>query len=168
MQQAEHTMIAHKDPKLPPPLAVPAGPDWLASLQNINATEAEILCAVVKTLCPHDAIAEICYRRVVYHLDHLAQTAEATAILRGFYALLDQTLALPFHQLAESYRVQALKKIEASPEFFFVQRMSIRYFYDNVEVWEAFGYEGASVHLGGYLKRGFNDLDWLPPLPNNI
>jgi hypothetical protein len=168
MQKTENATIAHKDPKLPPPLVVPAGSEWLAGLQNIEAAQAETLCAAVHTLYPHDAIAETCYRRVVYHLDRLAQAPEAATTLHGFCALLDQAFALPFHQLAESYRVQALKQIEQSSEFFFVQRLSVRYLYDDVEVWAAFGYQGASVHLGGYIKRGFDDLDWLPPLPNNI
>jgi len=34
--------------------------------------------------------------------------------------------------------------------------------YNLPEVWEALGYEGASFDKGGYLTRGFNDLDWLP------
>ena len=34
--------------------------------------------------------------------------------------------------------------------------------YDDHEVWELLGYEGASFDQGGYLNRGFNDLDWLP------
>jgi hypothetical protein len=29
-------------------------------------------------------------------------------------------------------------------------------------VWDAVGYEGPSVHKGGYVNRGFDDLDWLP------
>ncbi len=34
--------------------------------------------------------------------------------------------------------------------------------YDDKEVWEILGYEGASYDKGGYLHRGFDDLDWLP------
>lgn len=35
--------------------------------------------------------------------------------------------------------------------------------YDDAEVWEALGYEGSAFEQGGYLDRGFDDLDWLPP-----
>jgi len=105
---------------------------------------------------------------VVYQLDRLAQAPAAAAFLHGFCEVLFPHSALPFAELSESYRNQALRKIESTPEFFFVQRNSVRFFYDNLEVWAAFGYEGASVHLGGYLRRGFDDLDWLPPLPNDI
>jgi hypothetical protein len=34
--------------------------------------------------------------------------------------------------------------------------------YDDAEVWDLLGYEGASFDKGGYLHRGFDDLDWLP------
>jgi hypothetical protein len=168
MQQTKNMTIAHKDPKLPPPLAVPEGPEWISLLRNIDATQGKILCAVIRTFYPHDAIPEACYRRVVYHLDRAARTPEAAALLRGFCGQLAELATLPFFELAETFRVQALKQIETTPDFFFVQRLSVRCFYDDVEVWAAFGYEGASVHLGGYIQRGFDDLDWLPPLPNDI
>jgi hypothetical protein len=29
-------------------------------------------------------------------------------------------------------------------------------------VWAALGYEGSSYDKGGYINRGFNDLNWLP------
>ena len=34
-------------------------------------------------------------------------------------------------------------------------------FYDNKAVWPLFGYEGSSWEKGGYLNRGFDDIDWL-------
>ncbi len=34
--------------------------------------------------------------------------------------------------------------------------------YNNKEVWPKFGYEGSSAEHGGYINRGFADIDWLP------
>jgi len=34
--------------------------------------------------------------------------------------------------------------------------------YNDQEVWDTLGYEGPSFDKGGYIGRGFNDLDWLP------
>jgi hypothetical protein len=34
--------------------------------------------------------------------------------------------------------------------------------YNQKEVWPKFGYEGSSAEHGGYIKRGFADIDWLP------
>ena len=34
--------------------------------------------------------------------------------------------------------------------------------YNDSEVWDLLGWEGESFSKGGYLTRGFDDLDWLP------
>jgi hypothetical protein len=34
--------------------------------------------------------------------------------------------------------------------------------YNQKEVWPRFGYEGSSAEHGGYINRGFADIDWLP------
>ncbi len=155
---------AHKDPKLPAPLTVANTQDWAANLYTISAADAETLIAAIQTLYPHDSLPVTIYRRVVLHFDRL----DTGPTLTAFCESLGGAWPIPFTALAETYRIEALKRIEATPEFTFVQRLAVRYLYDDVELWSAFGYEGASVHLGGYLKRGFDDLDWLPPLPNDL
>ncbi len=157
-------VTAYKDPKLPAAPTVSAGADWADGLSGISAADAETLVAAIRTLCPHDDLPEMVYRRVVVQFDRLP----AAEHLAAFCEMLNGAGPVAFAALAETYRVQALKRIEDTPEFTFVQRMAVRYLYDDVEVWAAFGYEGASVHLGGYVKRGFDDLDWLPPLPNDL
>jgi hypothetical protein len=161
--------LAYKDPKLPPPIAIPEGPGWINQLRSFDPVEAEALVAVVQTLCPHDAVPLAPYRRVICQFDRIAsETPAAHEAFKVVLGLLKEQWRLPFSDLAETYRVQSLKRIETTPQFFFVQRLAIRYFYDDVEIWTAFGYQGASVHLGGYVKRGFDDLDWLPPLPDDL
>ncbi len=34
--------------------------------------------------------------------------------------------------------------------------------YNQKELWPRFGYEGSSAEHGGYINRGFADIDWLP------
>jgi len=169
MQTATGKVTAYKDPNLPTPPAVSAGPDWAQAFTTISRQDAETLRAAVATLYPHDALDPLIYRRVIAQFDRVAaQSREAAEMFASFCARLSDGAVLPFAELAESYRVQALTNLETTPAFFFVQRLAVRYLYDDVEVWAAFGYEGASVQLGGYIKRGFDDLDWLPPLPNEI
>jgi hypothetical protein len=169
MHTAAGKVTAYKDPNLRAAPVVLAGPDWAGALTAISPEDAETLCAAVSTLYPHDALDRLIYRRVIAQFDRVvAQSREAADMLAIVCARLNEGAVLPFAALAESYRVQGLKSIEATPAFFFLQRLAVRYLYDDVEVWAAFGYEGASVQLGGYIKRGFDDLDWLPPLPNEI
>jgi hypothetical protein len=33
--------------------------------------------------------------------------------------------------------------------------------YNIPEVWKYFGYQGPSFPHGGYLDRGFNDINWI-------
>ena len=37
--------------------------------------------------------------------------------------------------------------------------------YSNPIAWAHFGFEGEAFSKGGYLLRGFNDLQWLPDVP---
>lgn len=54
---------------------------------------------------------------------------------------------------------------EGSEYFNLVRATAVVELYDNPLVWKAFGYDGPSVHLGGYVSRGCDDLDWLPNPP---
>jgi hypothetical protein len=163
------TRIAHKDPKLPLPIALTEGPEWVAALRVFDARVADTLAVAARTLYPHDRLPERIYRRVVAALDGIAGKSPAAAqSIAEFVDLVDGAMPLPFRELSEGYRVAVLKGIEATAAFRLVQRTTVRFLYDDLEVWGAFGYEGASVHLGGYLKRGFNDLDWLPDPPADL
>ncbi|MNW11081.1 hypothetical protein D3C71_2084400 [compost metagenome] len=54
-----------------------------------------------------------------------------------------------------------MREIETTP-FFRETRSALMFgLYDNKTLFPLFGYEGSSVEKGGYLARGFNDLDWL-------
>lgn len=159
-------LTAFKDPALPPPGPALDTPDWHATLGSLDRAAAERLVVAVRTLYPHDGLADPVYRRVVAALDRLAAvTPGGAGWLAAFGAALDAAQPLPFVERSEGFRVQALKAIERTAAFRFVQRAAVRYLYDDLEVWHAFGYEGASSHLGGYIERGFDDLDWLPPVP---
>lgn len=168
MQIARGKVTAYKDPKLPAAQIIPEGAGWVDILRQISPDNAATLVSVIRTLYPHDGLQISIYRRVLVHFDRLAETPKIAALFDGFCVALTSGWPLAFADLAETYRVQALRRVEGTAAFTFVQRMAVRYLYDDVEVWAAFGYEGASVHLGGYVKRGFNDLDWLPELPNDL
>jgi hypothetical protein len=159
-------VVAHKDPGLPPPVEIPDGPEWLGLLTRFDAATAETLVVAARTLYPHDMLPTSIYRRVVVIFDRLAERSpEIAGRLTTCASLLEQGFPIPFRDRSENYRTAALKSIETTPEFRLLQRLTVRHLYDDVAVWAAFGYEGASCHLGGYVERGFDDLDWLPPIP---
>ena len=62
----------------------------------------------------------------------------------------------------ETDRVALLQRIETTDFFQKVRGDLIVSLYNQKELWPKFGYEGSSAEHGGYIKRGFADIDWLP------
>jgi hypothetical protein len=124
----------------------------------------ETTLRVTRAMYPHDALPDEAYEKVVRAIAAEADGNEAViaTIEEGIAALDDPT---PFAQLDAAAQLQALRRTEGSPYFSLVQATAVVELYDNPLVWKAFGYEGPSVHLGGYVERGFDDLDWLPDPP---
>ena len=62
----------------------------------------------------------------------------------------------------ETDRVKLLQGIEHTEFFKTVRGDLVVSLYNQKELWPKFGYEGSSAEHGGYIKRGFADIDWLP------
>ena len=56
----------------------------------------------------------------------------------------------------------ALRGIERTAFFTLVRSTTVAFMYSDRELWAVVGYEGESSDQGGYVDRGFDDLDWLP------
>ena len=56
--------------------------------------------------------------------------------------------------------LRTLREIADAPFFRMIRGVAVVGIYDDHETWEQLGYEGPSFELGGYLHRGFDDLDW--------
>ena len=112
---------------------------------------------VARVMFPHDMLPDIAYAKVVKALEAEAETIEA-----GVARLDDPT---PVLELAEEQQLEVLRSSEGTDYFELVRSTAVVELYDNPLVWKALGYEGPSAHLGGYLHRGFDDLDWLPDPP---
>ena len=70
---------------------------------------------------------------------------------------------VPYAQVQwETERVALLQQIEPTAFFQKVRGDLIVSLYNQKELWPKFGYEGSSAEHGGYIKRGFADIDWLP------
>jgi hypothetical protein len=75
---------------------------------------------------------------------------------------LDSLADRPFTELDDARALELLRSISATTFFEAVRSRVILTLYDDREVHRLLGYEGASFDQGGYLHRGFADLDWLP------
>jgi hypothetical protein len=125
------------------------------------------LVAFARDLFPHDRLDDEDYRAAIAPLVGEAGKDSATRkLLLGCIAELNR-LAIaasgkPYSDVTdEKIRVAVIKQIEGKPFFTKVYGDAIVGLYNNPTVWPKFGYEGPSSVKGGYINRGFNDLDWL-------
>ena len=121
---------------------------------------AATLTAMARVLYPHDFLDDAPYRRVVAILAGEGDAAQH-ALLAAGVAALDGVFGRPFVALAEREKLTAVLAVEGTPFFGAVRAATARHLYDNRELWARFGYEGPSAELGGYIERGFDDLDWI-------
>ena len=113
-----------------------------------------------RAMFPHDALPDEAYEKVVRALE---ADPQARATLESGVGQLDADGA--FADLDADGRTAVLERSQDSEVFKLIHATAVVELYDNPLVWKAFGYEGPSVHLGGYVDRGFDDLDWLPDPP---
>ena len=57
--------------------------------------------------------------------------------------------------------MKLLQGMEDSAFFQTVRGGLVTGLYNQKEVWPLFGYEGESFSKGGYINRGFDDINWL-------
>jgi hypothetical protein len=128
---------------------------------TLSSQTMATITAAARTMYPHDALPDDVYARVG---DKLAEAARedsgaAQTIEEGVSALNG---GRPFADLDAAEQLEAVKGIEGSDFFELVRSTAIVEVYSDQRTWRAFGYEGPSFDKGGYIDRGFNDLDWLP------
>ena len=122
---------------------------------------------MARDIYPHDKIADKYYAKVVAGFDDAAAKTKAdkTGFEEGVAALNNAAMKkykVPYAEVNwESERVELLLNIEKDPFFQRVRGALVGGLYGNPDVWPTFGYEGPSASKGGYINRGFDDIDWL-------
>jgi hypothetical protein len=141
---------------------------WAADATTLSPATLKTLVKVARDIYPHDFLADSYYITAVKPWDGKAAKDAATkALLEDGVRRLDQD-AQDRHKVAyaqmpwEADRVVLLQGIEQTDFFKKVRSDLVVSLYNQEELWPKFGYEGSSAEHGGYIKRGFNDIDWLP------
>lgn len=141
-----------------------AAPDaaWAVEVTVITPEEMATLLQMARDIYPHDQVGDQFYAVAVKGYDseeHKALVAEGVAALDAAAkaAGFDSYVATGW----EEDRVRLLQGIETTPFFQTVRSGLVTGLYNQKEVWPIFGYQGESYSQGGYISRGFNDIDWL-------
>lgn len=122
--------------------------------------DRKLLDKMVRTLYPHNTFPNGPYDRTTEDVINKGN-ADAGKMLMMRDGLKD-LVKNSFGDLNFNEATKYLKSIEGSAFFNHVRGTSVVTLYNDKEVWDVLGYEGASFDKGGYVNRGFNDLDWLP------
>ena len=149
-------------------VSISASEAWAADATALTPHGMATLVKLARDIYPHDTIADSYYVTAAKPWETKAGTDAAfkTLMLDGV-ARLDadsKTLfATTYLQLAwEADRLRVLGGIEKSAFFQKVRSDLVVALYNQPEIWKKFGYEGSSAEHGGYIARGFDDIDWLP------
>jgi hypothetical protein len=144
-----------------------AGEAWGLEVKALKPETARTLIKVARDIYPHDRLPDKFYAVAVKGYDVKAGKDPATlANLEGGVAALDAA-AKAAHGVAyvdvgwEAQRVALLRQIQDGEFFQGVRSDLVVSLYNQKEVWPLFGYEGESASKGGYINRGFNDIQWL-------
>lgn len=140
---------------------------WAQTLSTLNSAQARTLLQMCRDVYPHDGLPVSAYQAVVQSFDGAAAKDPALAQMmadgiRDLNAVARKRNGKDYAAIgSENQRVAILEASQGSPLFQKVRGDMITGIYNNPDVWPLLGYEGPSAHLGGYLKRGFDDISWL-------
>ena len=141
---------------------------WADETSALSPATMKTLLKVARDIYPHDVLGDSYYITAIKPWDGKAAKDPAVkTMIEGGVTRLDQAARerhnVPYAEVGwESDRVALLQGIEQSEFFQKIRGDLIVSIYNNKEVWPRFGYEGSSAEHGGYIKRGFADIDWLP------
>lgn len=130
---------------------------------GLSEEERRVLLRVARLLYPHDTLSDDVYKELLNPLREKTIANPTFADdLRAGLTELDHLAGGDWQAAPENVQIEALKKVEGETFFQAVQGNVRVKLYQHPKVWELIGYEGSALEKGGYLNRGFNDIDWLP------
>lgn len=120
-----------------------------------------ILVRILQHILPHETLEAQVYIDAV---TLLADRASADEKIRQMLidGISDLSPTSPWLALSGADQLSALKAIDGSDFFNILQKTALEQIYCDKRTWGLVGYEGESIKFGGYINRGFNDIDWLP------
>lgn len=137
---------------------------WGLEVTSLKPETMATLITLARDIYPHDQLADRFYAIAVKgHDAKAASDAAHKELIENGVADLDQRAGTEgYRRLGwEDDRVAILRDIESTPFFQAVRGDLVVSLYNQKELWPVFGYEGESYSKGGYIARGFDDIEWL-------
>lgn len=137
---------------------------WGLETAALKPETMATLIQMARDIYPHDQVPDKYYAIAVKSHDELAgkDAAHKDLIEKGIADLDAKAGSGGYRGLGwEEERVAVLKEVEETPFFQAIRGGLVVGLYNQKEVWPIFGYEGESYSKGGYIARGFDDIEWL-------
>ena len=125
--------------------------------------ETETLVQYAYFLLPVLAPTHARYRAVADKVS--AQAADVppiAAMMADGIAALNASGKGPWLQLPLQERAGLVRELEGTTFFGFLRWTTSEVVMRDPVLWQKLGYQGSAMEQGGYLHRGFDDIDWLP------
>ena len=135
---------------------------WAMEVSVITPAQMATLLQMARDIYPHDKVLDQYYAVAVKGYD----AEDKKDLVAAGIAELDAAAVAQGHAdyLSigwEEDRVKVLQAVESTVFFQTVRSGLVTGLYNQKEVWPIFGYQGESFTQGGYIDRGFDDIDWL-------
>ena len=141
-----------------------AAPDaaWAVAVTHVTEHQMATLLQMARDIYPHDRVGDRFYAVAIKAYD----SPESRELIAQGVEALDAAARAVGHDsyLAtgwEADRVAILRGMEDGAFFQTLRAGLVTGLYNQKEIWPIFGYEGESFSQGGYIYRGFDDIDWL-------
>ncbi len=146
-----HTKIAGAEAKSAPAL----------SQQELDVL-ADLAYQMVPLLEPSSPV----YRSVAAAIQNRAlQNAGLVALVSNGIVALNDKNDKPWLELTAKQRVAVIQSQYSNQFLGLIRWLACEQVLRDTQVWVTLGYQGSSIEYGGYLHRGFDDIDWLPKSP---
>ncbi len=139
-------------------------PGVMASANSSEIDTEKVLSNVAKDLLPHDNFPDHIYADVARALiKSMSESKQLEQLLNDGLSKLQESSDIDnWENLSYSKRNELLKQLQNEPVFRHLLGTAVRVVYQHPDVWELIGYGGSAIEHGGYINRGFDDINWLP------
>jgi hypothetical protein len=125
------------------------------------------LVRLARDIYPHDRLADKFYAIAMKAHDEKAKKddkvrADIEKNVAELNAIAKKAHGADYANVGwEKERVAILRGIQKGKFFQGIRGGLVVSLYNQPDVWPTFGYQGESASKGGYIARGFNDINWL-------
>lgn len=135
---------------------------WAMEVKALKPETMATLIQMARDIYPHDRVADEYYAAAVKGYDN----ADQAEMIESGIAALNAAAQGKGHASYvgagwERDRVDLLRAMEDSSFFQTIRGGLVTGLYNQKAVWPLFGYEGESYSQGGYIDRGFDDINWI-------